>query len=34
VPKSDRDYGGDYDHLARVSEWSVAEASEEGDDHE
>lgn len=34
APKSDRDYGGEYDHLARVAEWSVAdgEGEEAGDE--
>ncbi len=31
IPKMDRDYTGDYNHLARVSEWSVAERQEDGD---
>jgi ATP-dependent helicase/nuclease subunit B len=30
VPAQQYDYGGDYDHLARVSEWSTAETEEEG----
>lgn len=30
APFRDADYGGEYDHLARVAEWSVAET--EGDD--
>ena len=30
VPFMQSDYGGDYDHLARVAEWSTADA-EEGD---
>ena len=25
IPEQERDYGGEYDHLARVSEWSTAE---------
>lgn len=33
IPKMQRDYSGDYDHLARVSEWSVADSSEVDDDH-
>ncbi|MCR6502981.1 double-strand break repair protein AddB [Shinella sp. CPCC 101442] len=32
VPEQERDYGGEYDHLARVAEWSSAENGEEGDD--
>ncbi|MDO6964692.1 ATP-dependent helicase/nuclease subunit B [Rhizobium alvei] len=34
APFKDRDYGGEYDHLARVSEWSSADSDEagEGDD--
>ena len=31
IPKMDRDYTGDYNHLARVSEWSVADTQEDGD---
>ena len=26
APFKDGDHGGEYDHLARVAEWSVAEA--------
>jgi ATP-dependent helicase/nuclease subunit B len=32
APFKDRDYGGDYDHLARVAEWSSADSEEEGGD--
>lgn len=32
IPKIERDYSGDYDHLARVSEWSVADTDDGGDD--
>ncbi|WP_421589979.1 double-strand break repair protein AddB [Shinella sp. M27] len=32
IPEQERDYGGEYDHLARVAEWSSAENGEEGDD--
>ncbi|WP_313530094.1 double-strand break repair protein AddB, partial [Shinella sp.] len=32
IPEQERDYGGEYDHLARVAEWSSAETGEEGDD--
>jgi len=32
APFRDRDYGGDYDHLARVSEWSSADDDGEVDD--
>jgi len=33
APFKDRDYGGDYDHLARVAEWSAADAEEvDGDE--
>jgi ATP-dependent helicase/nuclease subunit B len=32
APFKDRDYGGDYDHLARVAEWSSADGEEEGGD--
>ncbi len=31
VPEKERDYGGDYDHLARVAEWRSSDA-EEGED--
>jgi ATP-dependent helicase/nuclease subunit B len=29
APFKDRDYAGDYDHLARVAEWSAADAGDE-----
>ena len=32
IPEQERDYGGEYDHLARVAEWSSAEGGEEGED--
>ncbi|PTM96021.1 double-strand break repair protein AddB [Mycoplana dimorpha] len=33
IPAAERDFGGEYDHLARVAEWSTAEAAEgDGDD--
>ena len=32
VPEEERNYGGEYDHLARVAEWSSAENSGEGED--
>jgi ATP-dependent helicase/nuclease subunit B len=32
APFRDRDYGGDYDHLARVAEWSAADGEEEAGD--
>lgn len=32
IPKKASDHSGDYDHLARVAEWSVAEDDEGGDD--
>ncbi|MCJ8056531.1 double-strand break repair protein AddB [Shinella curvata] len=32
IPEQERDYGGEYDHLARVAEWSSAENGGEGDD--
>ena len=32
IPASARDYGGDFDHLARVAEWSTAEQEEEAGD--
>lgn len=33
IPKMDRDYTGDYNHLARVSEWSVAEVASDDGEH-
>ena len=30
VPASARDFGGEYDHLARVAEWSSTDGEEEG----
>lgn len=30
IPAQQFEYGGDYDHLARVSEWSTAETEQEG----
>ena len=32
VPMREQDYGGEYDHLARVAEWATAEAQEEDGD--
>ncbi|TCU35946.1 double-strand break repair protein AddB [Rhizobium azibense] len=32
IPAQQFDFGGDYDHLARVSEWSTAENEEAGGD--
>lgn len=32
IPAQQYEYGGDYDHLARVSEWATAEAEEEASD--
>jgi ATP-dependent helicase/nuclease subunit B len=32
IPAQQFEYGGDYDHLARVSEWSTAESEEGGED--
>jgi ATP-dependent helicase/nuclease subunit B len=32
APFRDRDYGGDYDHLARVAEWSAADGEEAAGD--
>lgn len=32
IPEQERSYGGEYDHLARVAEWSSAENGEEGED--
>ena len=32
IPAQQFDFGGDYDHLARVSEWSTAEDEEAGGD--
>ncbi|MCX8999472.1 double-strand break repair protein AddB [Rhizobiaceae bacterium BDR2-2] len=34
VPFKQFDYGGEYDHLARVAEWSTAETEEDGDNGE
>lgn len=31
IPLSAREFGGDYDHLARVAEWSSADESENGE---
>ena len=31
IPEQERDYGGEYDHLARVAEWSSAENGENED---
>lgn len=30
APKKDMEFGGDYDHLARVREWSVGEEDDQG----
>ena len=32
IPAQQFEYGGDYDHLARVSEWSTAETEDGGED--
>jgi ATP-dependent helicase/nuclease subunit B len=32
IPAQQFDFGGDYDHLARVSEWSTAESDEASGD--
>ncbi|MCP8895817.1 double-strand break repair protein AddB [Shinella daejeonensis] len=32
IPEQERDYGGEYDHLARVAEWSSAEGGGEDED--
>ena len=32
VPASARDFGGEYDHLARVAEWSTADEEASGDE--
>jgi len=32
IPEQERDYGGEYDHLARVAEWSSAENGGETED--
>jgi ATP-dependent helicase/nuclease subunit B len=32
IPARQNDYGGEYDHLARVAEWSNAEEGPDGDD--
>jgi ATP-dependent helicase/nuclease subunit B len=29
IPRRGREFAGDYDHLARVAEWAVADASAE-----
>ncbi|MDE1993208.1 MAG: double-strand break repair protein AddB [Rhizobiaceae bacterium] len=34
IPAQQFEYGGDYDHLARVSEWSTAETEQEGGNDE
>lgn len=33
IPKMDRDYTGDYNHLARVSEWSVVDVTGDEGEH-
>lgn len=33
IPKLDRDYTGEYNHLARVSEWSVSDALDDDGSH-
>ena len=32
VPEEQQSYGGEYDHLARVAEWSTAEPGDGDDD--
>ncbi len=32
IVQKERDYGGEYDHLARVAEWSTADSEEENGD--
>ncbi|MDO9416832.1 double-strand break repair protein AddB [Pararhizobium sp.] len=32
IVQREREYGGEYDHLARVAEWSTADAEEDGDE--
>ena len=32
IVQKERDYGGEYDHLARVSEWATAEGEEDGNE--
>lgn len=32
IPAQQNDFGGEYDHLARVAEWSTAESEEAGDE--
>ncbi|MCV3735113.1 double-strand break repair protein AddB [Rhizobium sp. TRM96647] len=32
IPEAEREFGGEYDHLARVAEWSTAEGSEGDED--
>jgi ATP-dependent helicase/nuclease subunit B len=31
IPRSARDFGGEYDHLARVAEWQTAVDADGGD---
>ncbi|MCZ4090937.1 double-strand break repair protein AddB [Sinorhizobium psoraleae] len=32
IVQKERDYGGEYDHLARVAEWATAEGEDDGDE--
>ena len=32
IVQKERDYGGEYDHLARVAEWATADGDEDGSD--
>ncbi|KQV35856.1 MULTISPECIES: double-strand break repair protein AddB [unclassified Rhizobium] len=32
IVQKERDYGGEYDHLARVAEWATADGDEDGND--
>jgi len=32
IPAQQNDFGGEYDHLARVAEWSTADTEEPGND--
>ncbi|MBD8556784.1 double-strand break repair protein AddB [Rhizobium sp. CFBP 8762] len=32
IVQKERDYGNEYDHLARVAEWATAETEDDGDD--
>jgi ATP-dependent helicase/nuclease subunit B len=32
IVQKERDYGGEYDHLARVAEWSTADSEDDSDE--